>query len=472
MLLSSSQKLLMQRATSKHPLITIVGATGTGKSKLAVSLAERFNGEIINADSLQMYEGLHIATNKISLAEQKNVPHHLLNCIKLGEEPWIVLKFIEEAQGIIKEIRSRGKLPILVGGNHYYTQSLLFDDTTLENLGGLMTAEAEDQRWPILAGRTEDMLAELHKVDPSMAARWHPGDRRKIRRSLAIWLTSGKTATATYLQQLADKSNVSDSNQSEGLLQCDGHDDAKLTSNIIGPSLRYNTLIFWVHAASKVLNPRLEERVQTMIQNGLLQEVESMYDFVKEQEVKGHSIDQSRGVWIAIGYKELIPYITAIKSGLNDPKHLDQLKKDGIEKTQIATRQYAKYQDRWIRVTLRRCLQKANEDHRLFPLDASWADGFTSTVEGAAATILNGFMASDELPTPVSLAGAAAVAIEKMPNLADVVIARRCDVCDKIYMYKREWEIHLSSKRHKSRIKPKEINIQRLRKVDINEDQP
>ena len=472
MLLSSSRKFLMQRATSKHPLITIVGATGTGKSKLAVSLAERFNGEIINADALQMYEGLPIATNKISLAEQKNVPHHLLSCIKIEEEPWIVLKFIEEAQGIIKDIRSRGKLPILVGGNHYYTQSLLFDDATLDNPGALMTAEAQDQKWPILASRTEDMLAELHKVDPSMAARWHPGDRRRIRRSLAIWLISGKTATATYLQQLADKSNVSDNIQSEGLLQCEGHDDDQLTFNSIQPSLRYNTLIFWVHSPSNMLNPRLEERVKTMVQNGLLQEVESMYDIVKEQEVKGHSINQSRGVWIAIGYKELIPYITAIKSGLNDPKHIDQLKKEGIERTQIATRQYAKYQDRWIRITLRRGLQKAKEDHRLFPLDASWADEFESKVEGAAATILSGFMAGDELPKPVSLAGAAAVAIEKMPNLADVVIARRCHVCDKIYMYEREWEIHLNTKRHKSRIKSKETNIQRLRKVDIHKDQP
>ena len=455
----------MQRSTPKHPLITIVGATGTGKSQLAVSLAGRFNGEIINADALQMYEGLPIATNKISPAEQKNVPHHLLGCIRLGEEPWIVLRFVEKARGIIEEIRSRGKLPILVGGNHYYTQSLLFNDATLENPGEIMTPEEQDQKWPILAGRTEDMLAELHKVDPSMATQWHPGDRRKIRRSLAIWLMSGKTATATYLQQRADKTVVLDDTQAKGPLNCSGNVGGQLSPKSMQSRLRYDILIFWVHAPSNLLNPRLEERVKAMTRSGLLQEVECMFDFIEEQKLKGHIIDQSRGIWIAIGYKEFVPYITAIKSGQIDPKDLNQLKVEGLERTQIATRQYAKYQDRWIRVTLRRALQEAEVDHRLFPLDASRADEFESTVEAAAATILEKFLVDEELPIPTALAGSVAqvLAVDQKSKLAGITIARRCDVCDKVYKYEREWELHLRSKKHKARSKSsKEIIASRV----------
>ena len=97
-----------------------------------MSLALRYNGEVINGDAMQLYSGLPIITNKITVEEREGVPHHLLGCIGFGEPTWVVGTFVKRALGVIEEIRSRGKLPILVGGTHYYTQSLLFRDRLAE----------------------------------------------------------------------------------------------------------------------------------------------------------------------------------------------------------------------------------------------------------------------------------------------------------------------------------------------------
>src|SRR5689334_20221731 len=98
----------------------------TDHSKLAVELATRYNGEIINADAMQMYKGLPIITNKLTTEEQRGIPHHLLGSIELHEDPWVVTQFKKEATRIISEIRGRGKLPIVVGGTSYYLDGLLF----------------------------------------------------------------------------------------------------------------------------------------------------------------------------------------------------------------------------------------------------------------------------------------------------------------------------------------------------------
>ncbi|KAG0160431.1 hypothetical protein PDIDSM_7960 [Penicillium digitatum] len=111
-----------------NPLIAVVGATGTGKSKLAVDLASRFNGEIINGDAMQMYCGLPIITNQIPIDERNGIPHHLLSCIDLDAEAWRIGLFKREALRVIDDIRTRGKVPILVGGTHYYTQAVLFKE--------------------------------------------------------------------------------------------------------------------------------------------------------------------------------------------------------------------------------------------------------------------------------------------------------------------------------------------------------
>ena len=434
--------LLSLRMPPRHPLIAIVGATGTGKSQLAVSLAQRFNGEIINGDALQMYEGLPIITNKISLKERKDIPHHLLGCIKLEEQPWTVKKFIECASKIVAEIWSRNKVPILVGGTHYYTQSLLFRNAVVEEgISRCMTGKNPVQKWPILDASTGDMLKELHRVDPTMAMRWHPNDRRKIRRSLEVYLTTGKKASDIYQQQRHRQAE--DENHGS-------NDDFDETENPFPeksePSLRHDTLIFWTYAAPDILNRRLEKRVDSMVSEGLLKEVASMHAFLREQEQQGNSPDQTRGIWIAIGLKEFLAYVT----GEMCPENLKQ---ESIERTKIATRQYAKYQNRWIRLKLQRALKAAGASHKLFLLDGSDLPQWSRVVEAKASEVTAEFLRGSPLPEPSSFSIAARdnlVATEE-----SVQSTRYCEICEKTLMSEKQWFNHINSKGHKSAAKPK-----------------
>lgn len=201
---------------------------------------------------MQLYAGLPIITNKITAEEQQGIPHHLLGCIGLHEQTWVVGTFVKKALSIIEEIKSRGRLPILVGGTHYYTQSLLFKDRLpKENGEGGKTVFVEDtkQEWPILQQPTEVLLEELRRVDPIMADRWHPNDHRKIQRSLEIYLQTGRKASDIYAEQrqfLTGCDNTTDANGSPAFLD--------------EPSMRFSTLLFWVHAETDALRNRLDNR--------------------------------------------------------------------------------------------------------------------------------------------------------------------------------------------------------------------
>ncbi|KAF3347104.1 Protein phosphatase inhibitor 2 [Verticillium dahliae VDG2] len=167
------------RCPPKEPLVVILGSTGTGKSDLAVELATRFRGEVVNADAMQLYQGLPVITNKMTTAERRGIPHHLLDHIPLDEPAWIVGDFKRAANKVIREIRSRGNLPIVVGGTHYYTNALLFEDMFVgpghegqgEPAPAADVVPASDAgRFPILDEPTEVILAKLRDVDPPAAA--------------------------------------------------------------------------------------------------------------------------------------------------------------------------------------------------------------------------------------------------------------------------------------------------------------
>lgn len=406
--------------------------------QLAVSLARRFNGEIINGDALQMYEGLPITTNKLPLEERKGIPHHLLDCVKLGQAPWTVKQFVERATGIIAEVRSRGRLPILVGGTHYYTQSLLFRDALIEK-GDIddLASEIQPQKLQLLDASTEEMLKELWKVDPEMAMRWHPSDRRKIRRSLEIWLKTGKKASEIYEQQKIQ--NV-ESDRWDRSAEPNGSED--LTRSHV----RYDSLIFWVHAPSDVLNPRLEERVDSMVSQGLLKEVTSMQSFLQDQEQQGDHIDQSRGIWVAIGFKEILPFIL-------DGNRPNELRQECIERTKIATRQYAKRQVRWIRLRLQRAVNAADLTHKMFLLDAANFSWWSHAVDAKAQDITAAFISGFPLPKPDSLSDAA-MKLMVSPE-EEAKSARYCEACDKTLMFHSQWINHLKSKGHGASVRPK-----------------
>ncbi|KJX98922.1 trna isopentenyltransferase like protein [Zymoseptoria brevis] len=430
----------MTRVAPRNPLIAIIGATGTGKSQLAVELAKRYNGEIVNGDAMQLYAGLPIITNKITTEEQEGIPHHLLGCIGLHEQTWVVGTFVRNALKVIAEIRGRGRLPILVGGTHYYTQSLLFKDRLAEKeevAGESDFVEVTSDKYPILKESTEVLLEELTKVDPEMADRWHPNDRRKIQRSLEIYLQTGRKASQIYAEQRQGRKTEEDTQPDAGAFD-----------------MRFDTLLFWIHSENDTLRARLDQRVDKMLDQGLLQEVETLNAFANAQAAQGTPVDETRGIWVSIGHKEFKVYSAALAEGMEDQKQLQKLKAEGLERTKIATRQYSKRQVRWIKIKLVDALAEAGSSDSLYLLDGTEVDKFDENVRGPADDLTKRFLEAGSMPEPSSLSSAAAelLGVQRDKGRTDdggEWTKQHCATCNVTCVLPEQWRQHIRSKTHK-----------------------
>lgn len=412
---------------------------------------------------MQMYKGLPIITNKISVEEQRGVPHHLLGVIGLDEETWTVHAFKREASKIIKEIRSRGNLPIVVGGTHYYVNALLADDHLVDGPrdGGLEGDSSSldlAQKFPILNASTEEMYAKLREVDPVIADRWLPNERRKIRRSLEIYFSTGRKASEIYLEQ----------QQQRAAAAKDG------TAGGRGP---WESLIFVLQADRTALVDRLDKRIAKMLDRGLLDETAELYAYLRAEEAAGRSVDRSRGIWQSIGFKEFEPFLEATSTGTEDPaptaELLEKLRAQGIERTQAATRQYAKRQASWLAHKTLPIVDEAGAMDRVFVLDSSDVGKWEEAVCAPAHAITDAFLSSCSaggggharfpetlLSSPISdpavaaavaaAAAAGATAVGKRKTLASFT-RRECSVCPgaRVFVLDEMWERHVRGKAHR-----------------------
>lgn len=395
---------------------------------------------------MQMYEGLPIITNKVTIDEQQGIPHHLLGFIGLDEEPWRVGLFREKAGQIIKEIRSRGRLPVLVGGTHYYAQALLFPDVTTAGDKDKLTALESANTFPILEMSTEVMLEKLREVDPVMAHRWHPKERRKIRRSLEIFLTTGKKASDVYYEQRA----------AVNLNQLDGLGEDFYNESVTSLD---STLLFWVHAERDVLKARLDARVDKMMTAGLLDEVKSMSTFLKEKFEAGITVDRGRAIWVSIGFKEFEAYLEALEKEGVSQKQMDTICRQSVLATQAATRQYANRQVRWIRLSLMTALAERDALSKLYLLDGTDITKWTEAVSDPAIKVAAAFLKGDELQSPEELSDAARVILAPEEGLAkkpNVWVRKTCEMCHMTAVTDLQWEIHLKSRKHRGLSKKKE----------------
>ena len=410
-------------------------------TKLAVFLAERFNGEVLNGDALQLYEGLPITTNKIPEKEQKGIPHHLFGCIGLKEQPWTVVRFASEARRTIEQIEARGKVPILVGGTNYYTQALLFRGSHIEQNVPSMPVSELQKRWPVLKSSNEEISKELRRLDPAMADRWHPNDTRKIRRSLEICLQTGRKASNIYAQQHDCPLGLVEASTTNGS-QC------KKVNNVV--CSHHDPLIFWVYSETETLNNRLANRVDNMVRTGLLSEIQCMNAVYKSYLDSGVELDTGRGIWVAIGYKEFEEYLRSIQEHASEARIMES-KKIGIEKTIIATRQYAKRQIRWIRLKLMSSLRDAQADDKLFLLDGSQLEDWSLAVEQKAAKVTKDYLAGLALPDPKHLSQVAFTVLskEEAARSQPPPQARLCELCGVSTTTSIDWQQHSKSKRHK-----------------------
>jgi tRNA dimethylallyltransferase len=277
----------------KPSILVICGPTASGKSDLALRLAHMLDGEIINADSMQVYCGMDIGTAKPTAEQQEGIPHHLIDIVR-PDQPFSAADFAEAADAAIRDINSRGKRPIVVGGTGLYIRSLLkgLVDSPGDAAGEIrqqLRAEAQERG-------NQAMLEELRRVDPDLAGRIHPNNLVRIIRALEVFRTTG--IPLSHYQQAHAFSGQ-----------------------------RYRSLQIGIQVERPLLYSRIDERVNRMIEQGLLQEVQQLLSAGYGSELKAMR---------AIGYKELTAHL-AVEYGLDEAIRL--IKRN--------TRHYAKRQLTW-----------------------------------------------------------------------------------------------------------------------------
>ena len=278
-----------------YPLIAIVGPTASGKSELALFLAEELSGEIVNYDSVQIFRYLNIGTAKPSPEERVRVPHHMID-IREPTEVFTAGDYQREARKVLHEIRNRKKIPILVGGTGLYLRALT---------EGLFNGPARSTYW---RNRLE-MIAErkgrtylhriLQRLDPAAASRIAPGDRPKIIRALEVRLETGK-ALSEHLKKEPRR-----------------------------PLTGFETIFAGLNPPREELYRRIDDRVRRMFEAGLVNEV---------RDLLARGIPPSAKPFEAIGYRHVI-----------DDLDSDVAQEDTIRIIQRDTRRYAKRQMTWFR---------------------------------------------------------------------------------------------------------------------------
>ena len=277
-------------------VLCVVGPTASGKTKMAVALARRFCGEVVSVDSMQIYRGMTIGTAAPTAEEMEGVPHHMIAVADPAEQ-WSAARFCQAADACIQDILSRGKLPVLAGGTGLYLDALIRgDDFAPGSQGGEVRLRLQRE---LREQGPEALLERLRTVDPETAGRLHLRDEKRILRALEIYEQTGEPMS------LRDRRGRQRPDRYEAVY--------------IGLSFRDR----------EDLRRRIDRRVDDMVRQGLLQEVQDLLD---------SGLPRDATALQAIGYKQFL----AVADGAATT---DQ----AVEEVKLRSRQYAKRQLTWLR---------------------------------------------------------------------------------------------------------------------------
>lgn len=264
-----------------------------GKTSLSIELARQFNGEVISGDSMQVYKGMDIGTAKVTPAEMAGIPHHMIDILDPCES-FTAADFQERTKSLIETVHTKGKLPLIVGGSGLYIQSVLYDYDFSNEIRN--PAVTERLRNELEEKGAEVLHARLSKIDPIQAEKVHPNNHRRLIRALEVFETTGKPMSDSGMKKTSD---------------------GDLAPYIIGLGME-RTLLY----------ERINQRVDKMVEEGLVEEVQRLVSLGYE------NCRSMRG----IGYKEIIPYI---KGETTLAEAIEQLKQN--------SRRFAKRQYTWFR---------------------------------------------------------------------------------------------------------------------------
>ncbi|GMM33703.1 tRNA dimethylallyltransferase [Saccharomycopsis crataegensis] len=446
------------------PLVVIVGTTGVGKSQFSIDLATKYHGEIINADSMQMYCGAPLITNKHPINDRNGVPHHVMNHVP-WEEEYFIHRFEKEALSKIDDIHRRGKIPIVVGGTSYYLQSLLFTNRVVrEDTNKTKQEEMEEDnvlsqeyltKEEALKGLTkeqQDILNDtpikvheaLKAIDPVISHKFHPNDTRRVKRVLEIYFRTGKKPSEIYENQTTTSSSSS-SITTAGSSQ-----------------LRFPTLVYWLWADQSTLNQRLDTRVDSMFENGAVNEIHELYQSYQRLLTTPENRCQ-HGVFQVIGFKEFLPW-------LEDGATNDELFAQAIDKMKVKTRKYSKMQIKWIRNVLIKELQRNTSPEGLFSaeldlLDATDLSNWQENVAEEGFKKFERFLENDNRGLKIDIPTKIKEVLLPNDAGADETIKSKnwqsftCQTCvDKdsklplILVGEDQWKKHLAGRKHRSNL--------------------
>ena len=275
-------------------IIAVAGPTASGKTSLAIKIAKRFSGEVVSCDSMQIYRGMDIGTAKPTVDEMCEIPHHMIDIID-PKTRYSVADFVRDARGCIDDILSRGKLPVVAGGTGLYMDSVLMN-INFDEVKQDMAYREEMQAYADKFG-AEKLHQLLREKDSDAADKIHPNNVRRVIRALEVCHTTGKTFTQVNAESRREPV--------------------------------YDAKIFGIETDRQVLYDRIDQRVDIMLEQGLLDEVRGFYQ---------SNLDRGTTAMQAIGYKEIFDFFEGFCT-------LD----DAIEKIKMESRRYAKRQLTWFK---------------------------------------------------------------------------------------------------------------------------
>jgi tRNA dimethylallyltransferase len=284
----------VREIAEKINLVIVAGPTASGKTELAVRLAGQFGGEIVNADSMQLYRGMEIGTAKPSPEVRRMVPHHLIDVLE-PDQPFSASDFRQEAVKVIADIHRRGKRVFVAGGTGLYIKALLHG--LVDSPGGNESLREELEKVARTHGN-EALLRQLAEVDPESAGRLHPNDRVRIIRALEVYRLSGSPISRFR----SDHSFGGD---------------------------YYRTIRFGIRVEREELYRRINRRVERMLEDGLVEEVRALME---------RGCHAGAKTMLAIGYKEIYSFLTGACT-------LDE----AVRLIKQNTRHYAKRQETWFK---------------------------------------------------------------------------------------------------------------------------
>jgi len=454
------ENIPLPNTNDKKIIIFIMGTSAVGKTKLSLSLANTLkNCEIVNCDSMQLYKDANIMTAKATKDEQLKIKHHLLDILDVSVNNFTRTSFIEIGVKLIDDLFKQGVIPIIVGGTHYYLEGLLFQDNELfQDHESSETETATNEEITTL----EDYNL-LKEIDPVMANKIHPNDKRKIRNYLML-----------YNKHKILPSEMVKKSESER-------------------KLRYeNSIILWpLMQKSQVLKEKARLRIEEMVKQEGIKEIISIYEYfcfeIQEVDELEKKLDFTRGILQAIGYKEFFLFYKEIKKILlklnlsfkkilNNEKETDDFLKyiqDDItiqdklslckERLLMKTIKYTKKQLLWIE---NRLLTLPVLENRIFKFGFNSYDSgeFEKSVLFPACKILANYKSNLNLKIlKKDFDNYVISEIELKNNSKRTALEEwkkfHCEICNYDFNGPKEWEIHLSSKKHtkkKEKLKRKE----------------